>query len=162
MRFQWDWLSPVVQAPYVPTLGAVNPRALSAELFETVVSVADTGRFLPYDKDHRWSDRKDERVIPQEIIHTPTMTVIPTLALRGRATLKVHCYSQEPPDLTQISQWSGKWCTTHGATTARVLWPQNRPDGARTRLMLKTYTQHDQYADDARISELVRQPPIGS
>jgi len=51
MRFRWDWLSAVLHVPYVPTLGAVHPQALSAELFEAVVSVAGTGEFLPYDKD---------------------------------------------------------------------------------------------------------------
>ncbi|GAA2636078.1 hypothetical protein GCM10010411_89020 [Actinomadura fulvescens] len=26
MRFQWDWLNPVVQTPYVPTLGPYVPK----------------------------------------------------------------------------------------------------------------------------------------
>jgi GNAT superfamily N-acetyltransferase len=134
----------------------VNPRALSAELFDAIVSVAGTGRFLPYDKDHRWSAKKDERVIVQEIIHTPTLTVIPTLATRGRAVLKIHHYSQSPPDPAQVTEWSGKWCATYGAEAGRVIWLQDRPDGARTRLMLKTYTDQDRDSGDGRITELER------
>lgn len=61
MRFRWDWLSPVVPIPYVPTLGPVQPRALSAQLFNSVVDIANMGRFLSYDKDRRWSGEKDEQ-----------------------------------------------------------------------------------------------------
>jgi hypothetical protein len=53
----------MVTVPYVPALGPVGPGALSEELFNAVVGVANTGRFLPYDKDQRWSSMKDERLI---------------------------------------------------------------------------------------------------
>jgi len=48
-----------------------------------VVDVAGTGRFLPYDKDRRWSSTKEERIITEEMIHEPGLTVIPTLATHG-------------------------------------------------------------------------------
>lgn len=156
MRFRWDWLGPKIQGPYVPTLGAVNPQALSAELFEAIVSVAGTGRFLPYDKDHRWSAKKDERVIVQEIINTPTLTVIPTLATRGRAVLKIHHYGESPPDLDQVRQWSRKWCAAYGADVGRVIWLQDHPDGARTRLMFKTYTEDGRRRYDGAVTTLQR------
>jgi hypothetical protein len=46
---RWDWLEPVIQAPYVPTLGPVAPGALAAGMFDEVMAVSGTGRFLPYD-----------------------------------------------------------------------------------------------------------------
>jgi GNAT superfamily N-acetyltransferase len=99
VRFRWDWLSAVLHVPYVPTLGAVHPQALSAELFEAVISVAATGEFLRCDKDQRWFAGKDEYVLVPEIIHAPEFTVIPTLATRGRTVLKIHHYARSAPDL---------------------------------------------------------------
>ena len=61
----------------------VRPAALSAELFNAVVDVAGTGHFLPYDKYRRWSGNKDERIMTEEIVHEPGLTVIPTLATHG-------------------------------------------------------------------------------
>jgi GNAT superfamily N-acetyltransferase len=148
MRFRWDWLKPVVTVPYVPALGPVQPGALSAELFDAVMDVADTGRFLPYDKDRRWSAKKDERVIVEEITHEPRRTVIPTLSTRGRGLLKIHYYSTDRPDLDGAGEWSRKWCATYGAAAARLIWGQLTPDGARTRLMLKTFSSHDQREND--------------
>jgi GNAT superfamily N-acetyltransferase len=37
---------------------------------------------------------------------------------------------------------------------ARLTWFQEHPDGARTRLMLKAYTQEDQRPGDPRVTEL--------
>jgi hypothetical protein len=48
----------VVPVPYVPALGPVQPRLLSVELFNAVVDIADTDRFLSYDKNRRWSSKK--------------------------------------------------------------------------------------------------------
>ncbi|MGH8909713.1 MAG: GNAT family N-acetyltransferase [Egibacteraceae bacterium] len=145
MRFRWDWLSPVVTAPYVPALGPVAPSVLSAELFNAVVEVADTGRFLPYDKDRRWSSTKDERVITQEIIHRPGRTVIPTLAARGHGLLKIHCYGDGSSRSDEAIGWASTWCTAYGARAGgRVIWFQDTAEGARTRLMLKTFTDQDQ------------------
>lgn len=144
----------MIRAPYVPTLGPVHPQALSVELFDAVVSVAHSGRFLPYDKDCRWSGKKDERVITAEINHTPELTVIPTLSTRGRETLKIYHYAQDPPDLDQVSEWAHKWCATYSAQLARVIWLQDNPNDARGRLMLKTYAPADQHHDSPHVTEL--------
>ena len=69
MALRWDWLQPLVTAPCVPTLGPVHPQAVTASLFADLIEVAGTGRLLPYDKDRRWADRKDEHH------HAPKMTV---------------------------------------------------------------------------------------
>lgn len=126
-RFQWNWLSPVVAVPYVPTLGPVGPGALSVELFNAVVDVADTGLFLPYDKDRRWSRMKDELVIVKEIIHEPDRTVIPTFCTRGRGLVKIHYYGNRAPRLSEATDWSRTWCATSGAAAGRVIWFQKLP-----------------------------------
>ncbi|XVQ10676.1 GNAT family N-acetyltransferase [Spirillospora sp. CA-255316] len=145
MRFRWDWLSPVVTAPYIPALGPVHPDVVSADLFDAVADVASTGRFLPYDKDRRWADRKDEHVLVQEIIHRPGRTVIPTLSTRGQATLKIHYYGGHLPDPAEVAEWAHKWNSTYGTRRGgRLIWLQETPDGARTRLMLKTFTSRDE------------------
>jgi GNAT superfamily N-acetyltransferase len=148
MRFQWNWLSPVIAVPYVPTLGPVVPRALSAELFNAVVDVANTGLFLPYDKDRRWSRMKDERVIVNEIIHEPDRTVIPTFCTRGRSLVKIHYYGNSAPRLSETTKWSRTWRATSGARAGRIIWFQNTPDGARTRLMLKKFSDQDKRCCD--------------
>ncbi|HEU0088809.1 MAG TPA: GNAT family N-acetyltransferase [Pseudonocardiaceae bacterium] len=121
----------------------MGPGALSAELFDAVLDVADTGRFLPYDKDRRWSSTKDERVIVDKIIHEPGRTVIPTLSSRGRGLLKVHYYGDDEPRLGEITEWLCLWCATFGVAVGRIIWFQSTPDGARTRLMLKTFGEQD-------------------
>ena len=67
----------------------MHPQADLPELFEAVVSVAGTGRFLPYDKDRRWFAAKGEQVITAEIIHQPGLTIIPALDAR-RGALRVY------------------------------------------------------------------------
>ena len=79
MAIQWDWLQPLITAPYIPTLGPVHPQAVTASLFADLIEVAGTGRLLPYDKDRRWTDRKDEQVLPEAIIQEPGLAMIPTL-----------------------------------------------------------------------------------
>ncbi|MGB6164910.1 MAG: hypothetical protein WCF33_24215 [Pseudonocardiaceae bacterium] len=148
MRFQWDWLSPVIAVPYVPTLGPVVPGALSAELFNAVVDVADTGLFLPYDKDRRWSRMKDEWVIVNEIIHEPDRTVIPTFFTRGRGLVKIHYYGNNVPRLSETTEFSRTWCATSDAAAGRIIWFQNTPNGARTRLMLKKFSDQDKRCCD--------------
>ncbi len=154
MRFRWDWLAPVVQAPYVPTLGPVQPGALSACVFDAVMSVAGTGRFLPYDKDRRWSARKDERVITEGVIHRPGLTVIPTLSTRGQGVVKIHHYGTGAPDPDEVANWSRKWSAAYGVGSCTLLWLQDSPDGARTRLMLKAYGDKDRAEHDARVVKL--------
>jgi GNAT superfamily N-acetyltransferase len=154
MRFRWDWLRPAVHAPYVPTLGPVQPGALSAEIFDAIMSVAGTGRFLPYDKDQRWSARKEEQVIAGEVIHRPDLTVIPTLSARGGGVVKIHYYGTGVPGPDEAAGWSRKWCTSCGAAASTLIWLQDNPRGARTRLMLKTYGDQDRTGDDGCVTEL--------
>jgi GNAT superfamily N-acetyltransferase len=142
MRFRWDWLSRVVPVPYVPALGPVQPRALSAELFNAVVDIADTDRFLSYDKDRRWSAKKDERVIVDEIFHEPGRTVIPTFT-RGCGLVKIHHYSDSPPQLSELTQWTRTRCAPFGSAAGRIIWFQSVPEDARTRLLLKTFRDQD-------------------
>lgn len=136
-----------MRVPYVPALGPVGSGVLSAELFNAVVDVASTSRFLPYDKDRRWSTMKDERIIVDEIIHEPGRTVIPTLSTRGRGLVKVHYYRDSAPSQRETTEWLRSWCGTVNVTTGRVTWFHNAPDGARTRLMLKTFTDQDKRND---------------
>jgi GNAT superfamily N-acetyltransferase len=143
MTFRWDWLSSVISAPYVPTLGPVPPEALSASIFDAIVSVAGTGRFLSYDKDRRWFETKDEHVLVQDIIHRREFTIIPTRLTRGRGLLKIHYYGRRKPDVDRIADWSRTWCATHGAGAGRLIWFDNNPQGARTRLLHKTFTERD-------------------
>lgn len=143
MRLRWDWLEPVVLAPYVPALGPVAPGALTAGMFDDVVAVSGTGRFLPYDKDRRWSDRKDEHVIAGEITHTAAATVIPTLSTTGGGIVKICHYGAGPPDLGALAARGRELCARHGAARHRITWCQQTPDGAQGRLMLKTFTGQD-------------------
>lgn len=154
MRFRGEWLNNVVRVPYVPTLGAVHPAAIGTDLFGDILSVAGTGRFLPYDKDARWLPAKDEQVITAEIIHRPDLTVIPALSTRGKSTLRIYHYGLVPPGIEQAADWAAKWCATYGAGAARVIWTQNHPDGARTRVMLKTYGSRDRKPRDPRVTTL--------
>lgn len=135
----------MITVPYVPALGPVGPHALSEELFNAVVDIADTDRFLPYDKDQRWSSAKDERLIVDKIIHEPNRTIIPALSTRGRGLVKVHYYGDSGPTLSEVTEWLHTWCATFGVAAGRVIWFQSAPDGARTRLMLKTFDDQDKH-----------------
>lgn len=156
MAFRWDWLSPVLRAPYVPALGPVRPGALSAELFDSVVAVAGTGEFLPYDKDRRWSQVKDEHVLASEIVHSPGLTVIPTRSAQGRGTIKIHHYGLRAPDLADLAAWSRQLCARHDAQASQAVWLSGHAAGARTRLMLKTYHERDQRPPSRHVGELAR------
>jgi hypothetical protein len=122
MRLRWDWLEPAIYAPYVPTLGPVAPGALTAKMFPDVIAVSGTGRFLRYDKDRRWSGRKDEHVIAGQITHSPTLTVIPTLSTRGLGLIKIHHYSADPPDLSGLAAYGRELCARYGAAQHRITW----------------------------------------
>jgi GNAT superfamily N-acetyltransferase len=154
MRFRWDWLHPVMRTPYVPTLGPVRPAALSISVFDAIVSVANTGAILPYDKDCRWWAAKDERVIVEEIIHSPGLTIIPTLATRGRGVARIYQYSPGAPEPDKTAALLRTLRVKYEAEVARAVWFQNAPHGARTRLMLKTYTERDGARNCGHVSEL--------
>ncbi|MFE2728586.1 GNAT family N-acetyltransferase [Kitasatospora sp. NPDC059327] len=163
MELEWDWLSPVLTVPYVPTLGPIHPGALSPDLFAEVLAVAATGRFLAHDKDQRWSDEKDETVLTAAVVHRPGLTLIPTLTRRGRDCVKLHHYSAEAPDLPDLLDLASKLAADHGAQTARVVWFQPgatalMPAGtACTRVQLKQFT-HDGPPQPA-VRDLREHPP---
>ncbi|MEV4333581.1 GNAT family N-acetyltransferase [Streptomyces sp. NPDC049597] len=124
MRLTGDWLLPVMRVPYVPTIGPVHPDALAPALFADIVRVAGTGIFLPYDKDQRWAERKDETVLPDAIEHTSVRTLIPTLARRGHGVLTVYSYG---PGNEEAAALAAKLAADHATATARVITFQ-RPD----------------------------------
>lgn len=144
MTFRWDWLSPVLTVPYVPTLGPMHPATLSPNLFADIVHVAGTGRLLPYDKDRWWATVKDEHVLTEDTVHEPDLTLIPTLSTRGQGTVKVHVYSQRPDAHDVATELAAKLCAIHG-TSGRVLSfqpPGHDPDPVAScvRLHLWTFT----------------------
>jgi GNAT superfamily N-acetyltransferase len=145
MRFRWGWIEPVMPVPYVPTLGPARPGDPLPELFEAVVEVAGTGRFLPYDKDRRWFDRKAERVLVDAIEHDRRQTLLPTLAERGAGVVKVHVYGEAPDSLSSGADLARKLAAVHGAARARVVWflgpeqPEAYAHG--TRVQLKDFAQ---------------------
>jgi len=143
MHLRWDWLAPVAAIPYVPALGPVAPAAFSAGIFRAVADASRDGRFLPYDKDRRWSATKNEHVLTADIIHQPGLTIIPTLATWPRPAIKIHIYSAARPDLCEVAAYSQR--LNSASVTARrvMIWFQTEPRGAATRLMLKTFTPYE-------------------
>src|SRR5882724_9805502 len=112
MRFRPDWLRRVLHVPYVPTLGPVHPDTLCVEVFDEVVAASATGLSLPFDKDRRWSARKTEIVLADEIIHGPDATIIPTWSRRGHGTIKTYVYSATAPATLRTA--TRRWCATFG------------------------------------------------
>jgi GNAT superfamily N-acetyltransferase len=145
MRLCWDWFRSVATVPYVPTLGVVHPRALTAQLLDDVLDASGTGRFLPHDKDQRWAISKDEMVLVKDIAHTPRHTVIPTLTRRGPGVVKVYYYGTEAPDLPDLAETAGQLSSEHGTAAARVSWfrppgdPPTTNEAGGVRALLKTF-----------------------
>ncbi|MDT0494101.1 GNAT family N-acetyltransferase [Streptomyces griseus] len=142
MFFRWDWLRARLTAPIVPTLGPVHPDALSIDLFEDVLRAADTGGFLPYDKDRRWGGEKDEQVLREDVVHQPQYTLVPTLNLRGRGTVKVFAYGAPDSVVAEAAELAAKLAAVHDVAGARVVRPlgpgTDAPRG--TRIQLKDFT----------------------
>ncbi|MFF7195908.1 GNAT family N-acetyltransferase [Streptomyces sp. NPDC008079] len=144
MRFRWDWLRPVVTAPYVPTIGPVHPSVLTDDLFADTLRAAGSRRFLPYDKDLRWSDTKDESVLTDAVVHGRGETLIPTHLARGAGTIKVYAYGVEPGSHIAAADLAQKLAADHGANRARVvrfLGPEYATRFAQgTRIQLKDFS----------------------
>jgi GNAT superfamily N-acetyltransferase len=144
MELQWDWLRPLLPAPYVPTLGPVHPKTLGPELFTDVFHIAGTGRFLPCDKDHRWAKSKDEQVLTEAIVQQPGLVLVPTLTARS-ASIKVHIYSNHPAAAQEQGAALGRELRdAHGALRGRLVWlapPHSNPDptAACTRIHLRAF-----------------------
>jgi GNAT superfamily N-acetyltransferase len=139
MFFRWDWLRPVLTAPIVPTLGPVHPHVLTVDLFEDTLRAAVTDRsFLHYDKDRRWGSEKDETVLRGDVVHQPGHTLIPTLARRGRGTVKVFAYGHRDSVVDEAAELAAKLAAVHDAVNARVVRPlgpeTESPRGTRVQL----------------------------
>jgi GNAT superfamily N-acetyltransferase len=143
---QWDWLQPLITAPYLPALGPVHPEAVTADLFTDLIETAGTGRFLPYDKDHRWADRKNEQVFAEAIIQEPGLVVIPALRSGSVSRVRVHVYSRQPyAALDHAAELGRRLCQQQDAMNGRLTWflpPGSDPDPAAacTRIQLRTFS----------------------
>jgi len=144
MGFRWDWLQPLITAPYVPTLGPVRPEAIVPGLFADVIGIAGTGRFLLHDKDRRWAGRKDEQVLAGAITQEPGLVLVPALSSR-RHTVKIYIYSQYPRGaLSQAAELGRRLRDEHAAGKGRLVWflpPGSEPDpvAACTRIQMRTF-----------------------
>ncbi len=144
MGLRWDWLQPLITAPYVPTLGSAHPEAIAPGLFADVIGIAGTVRFLPHDKDRRWAGRKDEQVLVRAITQEPGLVLVPALNSL-RHTLKIHIYSQHPRGaLSQAAELGRRLCDEHAAGKGRLVWflpPGSDPDpvAACTRIQMRTF-----------------------
>ncbi|MEV6589397.1 GNAT family N-acetyltransferase [Streptomyces acidicola] len=142
MLFRWDWLRPVLTAPIVPTIGPVHPDALTVDIFEDTLRAAVTGDFLPYDKDRRWSSKKDETVLTGDGVHRPDHTLIPTLTRRGRDTVKVFAYGHRDSVVDEAAELAAKLAAVYDAVNARVVRPLGPETGSPrgTRIQLQDFT----------------------
>ncbi|MET9801845.1 GNAT family N-acetyltransferase [Streptomyces sp. NPDC006368] len=142
MFFRWDWLRPQLTAPIVPTLGPVHPDALTVGIFEDVLRAADTGGFLPYDKDRRWGGEKDEKVLREDVVHQPERTLIPTLTRHGRGTVKVFAYGFPDDVVDEAAELAAKLAAGYDVVNARVVRPlgPKTPHPRGTRIQLKDFT----------------------
>jgi GNAT superfamily N-acetyltransferase len=152
MLLRADWLSRVLTVPYMPTLGPAHPDQFTAEMFTDVfaevLSASRAGTALPFDKDRRWSPRKADTVLVDEIVHRPDHTIIPTVRRRGRGTVRTFYYGHSP-DLAGLRAATRRCCTTYGAANGQVVWfdtaENAQADG--TRVLLKEFI-HDNQPDD--------------
>jgi GNAT superfamily N-acetyltransferase len=142
MFFRWDWLRPVLTAPIVPTLGPVHPDALTVDIFEDTLRAAVTGECLPYDKDRRWSNEKDESVLRSEVVHQPERTLIPTLTRRGGGAVKVFAYGHCGSVVDEAAELAAKLAAVYDAVSARVVRPLGPEAGSPrgTRIQLQDFT----------------------
>lgn len=129
MLLRADWLAEVFTTPYIPTLGPMHPAADPATLFEAVFSVAGTGRFLPYDKGRRWSDRKDESVLLEHTQQRPDLLLIATIIPRGTGRITVYQYGTDPGQRC-AHELARKLAAEYGTETATVVWfdSDHQPD----------------------------------
>lgn len=145
MEVRWEWLQPLITAPYVPTLGPVHPSVVTPGLFADVLAIAGTGRFLPYDKDRRWADSKDSQVLAGHIIQEPGLVLIPTLHAGGVPSVKVHVYRRDPQrSLARAADLANTLGQQYGVSNTQVVWfvpPGREPDTAAgcVRIQMQTF-----------------------
>ena len=143
----------VFPVPYVPTLGPMHPDTLTPHLWDEVVRVARTGRFLAHDKDARWGGTKAERVLH----HVPGESVA-TLLERGQSrTVRVHLYG--PCDLDRGADRTAKLAAEHGADRAQLVrLTLEAQQGRCCRIQLRTFTSGAQRSATNNATELDRLP----
>ncbi|MEV7894678.1 GNAT family N-acetyltransferase [Streptomyces cyaneofuscatus] len=160
MFFRWDWLQPQLTAPIVPTLGPIHPDALTVGIFEDILRAAETGDFLPYDKNRRWGGEKDEKVLREDVVHQPEHTLIPTLIPRGRGTVKVFAYGLPDSVTDEAAELAAKLAARHDVVNARVVRPLGpktaHPHG--TRIQLKDFTASPCPAPDGPVRRVTDWP----
>jgi GNAT superfamily N-acetyltransferase len=160
MQLRADWLSRVLSVPYVPILGPAHPSQFTAEMFTDVfadiLTASRAGTALPFDKDRRWSPRKTDTVLVNEVVHRPDHTIIPVLSRRGGGTVKTFYYGHNP-DLDALRAATRRCRATYGATNGRVVWfdTDDAADTISTRVLLKEFSNGapDEPADE-HIGEL--------
>ncbi|WP_344899565.1 GNAT family N-acetyltransferase [Actinomadura meridiana] len=120
------------------------PEAVCAELFDAVLDVAHSGRFLPFDKDRRWAATKDEWVLVGDIVHTAAETIVPALSTRGGGLVKLYYYGATEPDLPELVCLGERLAKCHSVGAGnRVIWFSDRSDGASGRVMVKRFSSAD-------------------
>lgn len=127
--------------PYVPILGPVHPDLADAALFDEVIDAALAGTVLPFDKDRRWTTRKYDVPLTDEIVHEPGRTIIPVLSPRSTLTIKLHYYGANP-DLTGLRRITRRLCAAHNATKGFVIVFETRSPssaGRSRRLLIKDF-----------------------
>ncbi len=118
---------------------------MTTGLFADIVQIAGTGRFLPYDKDRRWTARKDDHVLAEAIIQEPGLVFVPTLSTSRRTCIKIHIYSHDPHGaLARAAEVARRLCREHDARTARLIWflppgSEPHPVAACTRIQMRTF-----------------------
>jgi len=148
MGIRWDWLEPLITVLYVPTLGPAHPGTVTVRLFDDVIEIAGTGRFLPHDKDRRWAARKDEQVLTAAITQEPGLVLLPTFSAR-RQCVKVHLYTRDPRGaLSRAAELGRQLCERHDAGKGRLVWflpPGSDPDPVAdcTRIQMRTFGPGD-------------------
>jgi GNAT superfamily N-acetyltransferase len=164
VEVRWEWLQSGLTAPYVPTLGPTHPLAITTGLFADVLQVAGTGRFLPHDKDRRWSARKNEQVLAGAIAQEPGLALVPTLSTGRSPCVKIHIYSRDPHGaLARAAELGRRLCDERGVGKGRLIWflpPGTDPDpvAACTRIQMRTFGPGQQIPatepDAARVTPL--------
>ena len=130
---------PVFPVPYVPTLGPMHPDAITPGLWDQVVGVSGTGRFLPHDKDARWGGAKAEHVLVDHVRVDDGQAAVPTLLQRGtRRTVRLHLYGDG--DFDQGAEHAAKLAADLGADRAQLVRLTSEAQRGRCcRIQLRTF-----------------------
>src|ERR1700722_798235 len=165
MAIRWDWLQPLITAPYVPSLGPVHPEAVTPGLLADVTGIAGTGRFLPYDKDLRWGGRKDESVLVGAVVQVPGLVLVPVLSTRRASRVKVCVYSRDPREaLSHAAELSRRRCARCDAGKSRLVWflpPDSDPDPVAACVRVQMRDFGPGYCAPAPASGVVPQDELG-